>query len=158
MTLGLIGGSIHHARRAVDLYRAAGDRAGHPEKLRVGISTHFYAGASPAAAREIFPYYREYLRPKTPGGRGFHIDPADFSAGTAAGQALMIRSTDELVEKIVLAHEMLGIDRFFGQADWGGIPRALVEESITRLATEVAPAVRSATDTASDTAQGAHTR
>jgi hypothetical protein len=36
------------------------------------------------------------------------------------------------------------VDRFFGQLDWGGLPRALVEESITRLATEIASAVRAA--------------
>jgi hypothetical protein len=37
----------------------------------------------------------------------------------------------------------VGVDRFFGQLDWGGLPRAL-GESITRLATEIAPAVRAA--------------
>jgi alkanesulfonate monooxygenase SsuD/methylene tetrahydromethanopterin reductase-like flavin-dependent oxidoreductase (luciferase family) len=44
MVLGYIGGPLSHAKQAVDIYRAAGERAGHPEKLRVGISTHFFAG------------------------------------------------------------------------------------------------------------------
>src|SRR4051812_43469526 len=44
MMLGYIGGTLAHARRAVDIYRAAGEQARHPEKLRVGISTHFYGG------------------------------------------------------------------------------------------------------------------
>jgi alkanesulfonate monooxygenase SsuD/methylene tetrahydromethanopterin reductase-like flavin-dependent oxidoreductase (luciferase family) len=57
MVLGFIGGSFAHARRTVDIYRAAGERAGHPEKLRVGISTHFFAGATPSAARAVFPYW-----------------------------------------------------------------------------------------------------
>jgi len=144
MTLGLIGGPIAQARRTVDIYRAAGERAGHPELLRVAISTHFFAGASERAAREVFPYYKEYLRPKTPGGRGFAIDESYFTAATSPGQAVMIGSSDELIEKIVFAHEVLGIDRFFGQADWGGMPLALVEDSLTRLATEIAPAVRAA--------------
>jgi hypothetical protein len=57
----------------------------------------------------------------------------------------MIGSTQELVAKILDAHETLGgIDRFYGQADWGGLPQELVEASITRLATEIAPAVRGA--------------
>ncbi|MFD9663112.1 hypothetical protein ACFWAY_16040 [Rhodococcus sp. NPDC059968] len=51
----------------------------------------------------------------------------------------MTGRADELIEKVALAHEVLGIDRFFGQADWGGMPRTLVEESIARLATEIAP-------------------
>ncbi len=143
MVLGYIGGPLARARQVVDLYRRAGERAGHPEKLRVGISTHFYAGENAAAAREVFPYYHEYLRPKTPGGRGFVVDRAGFEAGTRPGQALMIGSSDELIDKIHEADRVLGgLDRFYGQVDWGGLPRPLVEASITRLATEVAPAVR----------------
>jgi alkanesulfonate monooxygenase SsuD/methylene tetrahydromethanopterin reductase-like flavin-dependent oxidoreductase (luciferase family) len=145
MTVGLIGGPLESARRAVDIYRAAGERAGHPERLRVGISTHFYAGESAAAAREIYPFYYEYLRPKAPGGRGFVVSEPAFHAGTQPGQALMIGSVEEVAAKILDAHRILGgIDRFFGQADWGGLPRELVEASITRLATEIAPAVRAA--------------
>ena len=48
----------------------------------------------------------------------------------------------ELIEKILDARTTLGLNRFFGQIDWGGLPRELVEASITRLATEIAPAVR----------------
>jgi alkanesulfonate monooxygenase SsuD/methylene tetrahydromethanopterin reductase-like flavin-dependent oxidoreductase (luciferase family) len=144
MVLGFIGGPISFAQRAIAIYRAAGERAGHPEKLRVGISTHFFAGENPAAARKVFPYYHEYLRPKTPGGRGFVVDRARFELGTQPGQAIMIGSADELIDKILDAHRVLGIDRFIGQVDWGGLPPALVEESITRYATEIAPAVRSA--------------
>jgi alkanesulfonate monooxygenase SsuD/methylene tetrahydromethanopterin reductase-like flavin-dependent oxidoreductase (luciferase family) len=144
MVLGYIGGPLSHARRAVEIYRTAGERAGHGDKLRVGISTHFFAGATPAAAREVFPYYQEYLRPKRPGGRGFIVNRATFEAGIRRGQALMIGSSEELVEKILDAHAALGLDRFYGQVDWGGLPRPLVEESITRYATEIAPAIRAA--------------
>ena len=93
----------------------------------------------------MFPYYHEYLRPKTAGGRGFVVDRASFDAGTRPGQALMIGSSDELTEKILDADRVLGgLDRFYGQVDWGGLPRPLVEASITRFATEIAPAVRTA--------------
>jgi alkanesulfonate monooxygenase SsuD/methylene tetrahydromethanopterin reductase-like flavin-dependent oxidoreductase (luciferase family) len=122
--------------------RGAGERAGHPERLRVGVSSHFYAGADPKAAREVFPYYHEYLRPKTRGGRGFLVDRAQFEAGTRRGQAIMIGSSEEITEKILDTHQILGVDRFFAQFDWGGLPRPLVEESLHRYATEVAPTVR----------------
>jgi hypothetical protein len=69
-------------------------------------------------------------------------------AGTAPGQALMVGSADEITAKILDAHDTLGgIDRFFGQVDWGGLPRTLVQTSISLLATEIAPAVRTALDT-----------
>jgi alkanesulfonate monooxygenase SsuD/methylene tetrahydromethanopterin reductase-like flavin-dependent oxidoreductase (luciferase family) len=149
MVLGYIGGPFSHPRRAVDVYRAAGERAGHPEKLRVGVSTHFFAGETPAAARQVYPYYHEYLRPKRPGGRGFVVDEASFIAGTASGQAIMVGSSEELIEKIVALHDVLGLDRFFGQVDWGGLPQALVEDSIARYAAEIAPAVARAIGSAS---------
>jgi hypothetical protein len=59
--------------------------------------------------------------------------------------ALMIGSSEEITEKILHAHQVLGIDRFYGQVDWGGLPRGRVEESIARLAGDIAPAVRRAT-------------
>lgn len=145
MILGYIGGPLSHARQAVDVYRAAGERAGHREKLRVGISTHFYAGANPKAARDVYPYYHEYLRPKTPGGRGFFVNRTAFEIGTQRGNAIMIGSAEEITEKILDAHRLLGIDRFYGQFDWGGLPHPLVVESIHRMATEIAPAVRAST-------------
>lgn len=145
MVLGYIGGPLAHARQTVDIYRAAGERAGHPDKLTVGISTHFYAAATAEEARRTFPYYHEYLRPKTPGGRGFLVNQAQFDAGTRRGNAIMIGSSEQLIEKILDAHHTLGLDRFLGQIDWGGLPRAAVTESIHRYAEDIAPAVRAAT-------------
>jgi alkanesulfonate monooxygenase SsuD/methylene tetrahydromethanopterin reductase-like flavin-dependent oxidoreductase (luciferase family) len=145
MVLGYIGGPLEHVRRTVEIYRRAGEHAGHPpERLRVGISTHFYAGATAADARRTFPYYHEYLRPKTPGGRGFVVDQAQFDAGTRRGNAVMIGSSEQLIEKILDAHQALRLDRFLGQIDWGGLPRAAVGDSIHRYAEEIAPAVRAA--------------
>jgi alkanesulfonate monooxygenase SsuD/methylene tetrahydromethanopterin reductase-like flavin-dependent oxidoreductase (luciferase family) len=139
MVLGYIGGPLTQARQAVDVYREAGERAGHPDKLKVAISTHFYAAATPEAAGDVYPYYHEYLRPKGPGGRGFVVSRPQFDAGTQRGNAIMIGSSAQLIEKILDAHQVLGLDRFFGQIDWGGLPKPLVEESIHRFAEQIAP-------------------
>nr|EJI98340.1 hypothetical protein JVH1_4208 [Rhodococcus sp. JVH1] len=105
-------------------------------------STHFFAGACTSTAREVSSTVNAFdpsrPRPRLP------VDQASFAAGTRPGHAIRIGSADEPTMKVVLAHEVLGIDRFFGQADWGGMPRTLVEESIARLATEIAPATRNA--------------
>jgi hypothetical protein len=61
----------------------------------------------------------------------------------------MIGFGEEITEKILDTHELLSIDRFYGQFDWGGLPRTLVEDSLHRYATEIAPTVRDATKTAS---------
>ncbi len=144
MALGLIGGAVQSARHTIDLYRQAGEEAGHhPDVLKVGIVSHFYAGGDPASARDrAFPFYHEYLRPKTPGGRGFVVDRRSFDAGSVRGGAIMIGSAEEITEKILDLRTLLGADRFLGQIDFGGLPRSMVEESIARLATEIAPTVR----------------
>jgi alkanesulfonate monooxygenase SsuD/methylene tetrahydromethanopterin reductase-like flavin-dependent oxidoreductase (luciferase family) len=144
MILGYIGGGLAHLKPLIDTYRAAGERAGHPERLKAAISTHFYAGRDAAAARAVYLYYHEYLRPKTPGGRGFEVSRADFEAGTRPDGAIMIGSAAELTEKLLTAAQALGLDRILAQVDWGGLPSGLVEESVARFATEIAPSLRAA--------------
>jgi alkanesulfonate monooxygenase SsuD/methylene tetrahydromethanopterin reductase-like flavin-dependent oxidoreductase (luciferase family) len=145
MIIGYIGGTLAHARRAVDVYRATGKAAGPPDTLPVGISTHVYAAASEHDAADVFDHDHHYLRPKTPAGRGFLVDRTTFDAARRRGGALMIGTPEQLAEKILDAQRELGITRFIGQIDWGGLPRARVQESIARLATEIAPAARAAT-------------
>jgi alkanesulfonate monooxygenase SsuD/methylene tetrahydromethanopterin reductase-like flavin-dependent oxidoreductase (luciferase family) len=145
MILGYIGGTLAHARRAVGIYRSAGEAAGHADQLQVGISTHFYAAASEEDAADVFDYYRHYLHPETNNGRGFIVDRPTFDASRRREGALMIGTPQQLAEKILDAHTQLGITRFIGQIDWGGLPPARVQDSIHRLATDIAPAVRAVT-------------
>lgn len=144
MMLGLIGGTIDHARGVVDVYRAAGAAAGHaPESLHVGVTSHFFLADDAASARdEVFPYYQRYLAPKTPGGRGFRVGRADLDALSARRGALMVGGPTEIIEKILDLRATLGIDRFLAQVDFGGIPRDRVEHSIDLYGSVVAPAVR----------------
>ena len=128
----------------MDAYRRAGERAGHPGALKVAISTHFHAAPDPARARAVYRYYHEYLRPKRPGGRGFVVSQAAFDAGTTRQGAIMIGSAGEITDKLLDAVEALSLDRIFVQVDWGGLPSGMVEDSIARYATEIAPALRSA--------------
>jgi alkanesulfonate monooxygenase SsuD/methylene tetrahydromethanopterin reductase-like flavin-dependent oxidoreductase (luciferase family) len=144
MVLGYIGGTLAHLQPLVDAYRRAGDAAGHGDELKVAISTHFHAGADPARARAVYPYYHEYLRPKTPGGRGFVVSQAAFDAGTSRQGAIMIGSAGEITDKLFDAVKTFRLDRVYAQVDWGGLPAGLVEESIARYATEIAPALRAA--------------
>jgi hypothetical protein len=51
----------------------------------------------------------------------------------------MVGSAAEVTDKLLDARKALGLDRIFAQVDWGGLPAALVEESIARYATEIGP-------------------
>ncbi|MFB7755691.1 LLM class flavin-dependent oxidoreductase [Streptomyces sp. NPDC056121] len=141
MTLGLIGGDIRRARTLTEHYRTLGQAAGHaPEALRLAATSHFYVGATSQGARkDLYPYYREYLRPKTAGGRGWLVGPDQFEAVSGRFGALMTGSPQEVIDKILTEHELLGLNRFMGQIDFGGMPAAMVNASIELLATEVAP-------------------
>jgi hypothetical protein len=76
MTLGLIRGSPARAKPLFELYRQARAQSGQPAwKLKAGLVNHFFVGATSQGARDtLFPHYRDYLAPKTPGGRGFIVD------------------------------------------------------------------------------------
>jgi hypothetical protein len=54
----------------------------------------------------------------------------------------MVGSAQELTDKLLDAKHVLGLDRVYGQIDWGGLPQRMVEESIARFAQEIAPALR----------------
>ncbi|NHI17537.1 LLM class flavin-dependent oxidoreductase [Microbacterium excoecariae] len=144
MALGLIGGTLDHAKRLVDTYRAAGREAGHDDAtLDVGITSHFYVGDSQEEAlSDFFPYYRRYLSPDTNGGRGWHVDPAGTRSLAARRGALMVGGPREIAEKVLDLHAELGATRFLGQVDLGGLPRSMVHASIRRFGEIVAPAVR----------------
>jgi alkanesulfonate monooxygenase SsuD/methylene tetrahydromethanopterin reductase-like flavin-dependent oxidoreductase (luciferase family) len=144
MALGLIGGTIDHAKRLIDLYRAAGRDAGHPdEQLTVAITSHFYVGeTSEQALHDFYPYYQRYLSPETNGGRGWHVDRPTMTSLAARRGALMVGGPAQVAEKILDLHAELGVDRFLGQVDLGGMPRQMVRDSIQRFGDVVAPAVR----------------
>ncbi|TQS41352.1 LLM class flavin-dependent oxidoreductase [Cryptosporangium phraense] len=141
LILGYLGGDPEHLRRLVDLYRAAGDRAGQ-SGLQVGVAAHYFGASSEEEAASTYPYYRDFLRPKQPGGGGYTVSPRDFVEGREPGRPLMIGTSEQVTEKLVELHKVVGFDRVQLLVDWGGLPGELVEASLERLGTEIAPAVR----------------
>lgn len=144
MVLGLIGGTIDQAKRLIDLYRTTGRKAGFSDdQLQVGITSHFYIGeTAEQALNEFYPYYHRYLSPQTNGGRGFYVDRPQMEQLAARRGALMVGGPREVAEKILDLKSELGVDRFMGQVDLGGMPQHMVRDSLARFGDVVAPAVR----------------
>jgi len=142
--LGYLGGTPEHLRRIVELYRAAGRQAGHEDRLRVGVAAHYFGGASPQEAAATYPHYHDFLRPKRPGGGGYVVAPADFTAWLEPDRPLMIGTSQHVTEKLIALHDVIAFDRVQLLVDWGGLPPHLVEASLHRLGAEIAPAVRAA--------------
>lgn len=149
IVFGLVGGDIPGAGRIADQYRANGGQAGHrPEQLKLGVTSPFFlADTSQAARVSFYPHYREYLRPKVAGRRGWVVGPGQFDALAGPDGPLMTGSPQEVIDKLLAEREILGIDRFIGHADLGGLPPNLVNHSIELFATEVVPVIRKQTAT-----------
>ena len=146
LALAIIGGQPERFRPMVDLYRASAERAGHdPATLPVSINSHgFIAPTSQEAADLAFPPYAETM---TRIGRERGWPPASrrqFDAERTLRGALFVGSPAEVVEKILFQHEIFRHDRFMIQLTVGPMPHDAVMRAIELLATEVAPAVRSA--------------
>lgn len=127
-----------------ELYRQAGADAGHSaDDLRVGVTSHFYVEETSQGARDTFhPYYARYIGDNMPGANGRPLPRDAFDTWAAPTGALVVGSPQEVVEKILWEHELLGHDRFLAQIGLGGLPYATTARSVELLATEVLPTVR----------------
>lgn len=147
VVLGFVGGTLDNARRLVDTYRLAAEQAGHdPATLRVALAAQLYVGMATASAREdVYPFYRRHLSAGPGGSGGWEMSRDQMDDLSERGGSLMLGGPEQVAAKILDLRDLLGIDRFLGQIDFGGMPREMVEESLERFAREVAPVVRAAT-------------
>lgn len=126
------------------LYRQSAADAGHTgDSLRVGVTSHFYVDSTSQRARDTFyPYYARYIGDNLPSARGQLLPRDAFEAWASPRGALFAGSPQEVIDKILWEHELLGHDRFLAQIGLGGLPFADTARSIELLATEVLPVVR----------------
>lgn len=142
MTIGSIGMSFAQLRSLADAYRRAGDRAGHPELLRLGVGAHVLATPSSAEARDAYPYYRDFLAPRRPGGNGLSVSPAQFEQGFHPDVVRLIGTAEEVGEKLVRLHRAVRFDRLQLLPDWGGLPEPVIDASLRLLAGDILPVLR----------------
>jgi probable LLM family oxidoreductase len=141
--LAILGQPARFAPLA-DLYRQHGADSGHdPDTLRIGVTSHFYVDTLSQRARDTFyPYYSRYIGNNMPGARGQFLSRDAFDAWAGPTGALFAGSPQEIIDKIMWEHDLLGHDRFLAQIGLGGLPFADTARSIELLATDVLPVVR----------------
>jgi probable LLM family oxidoreductase len=144
MALAIIGGEPERFAPLVELYRESGRRAGHdPADLRVSINSHaFVADSSQAAADAFYPAYAEVMT-RIGRERGWApVTRQSFETLRSPRGALAVGSPQEVIEKILLEHEVFGNDRFLAQLAIGPTSHVAIMRAIELFGTEVAPAVR----------------
>ncbi len=145
LMVAVIGGETHRFRPLIDLYRQAGEKAGHDSaRLKVGLhSLGFVANTMEDALDQYYPGYAETF---TRIGRERGWPPVTwnhFYAQTGRTGALVIGSPDEVAEKIVRHSKALGgISRFTFQMDNAGLSHEQLMKSIELIGKEVRPMVK----------------
>ena len=143
--VAVIGGEPRRFRPLIDLYRDAGEQAGHPsDRLKVGVHSLGYVAATTQEAAD--DYFPGYARAVTDVGkeRGWPpVTRAGFDAQRGPHGALLIGNPDEVVERIIRHSEALGgISRITFQMNAASLPHAKLMHAIETLGTRVAPALR----------------
>jgi probable LLM family oxidoreductase len=145
LMVAVIGGETHRFRPLIDLYRQAGEKAGHPpEQLKVGLHSLGYVAASRReAVEDYYPGYAEMFN-KVGKERGWPpVNRGRFDAQTGPTGAIVIGSPEEVAEKILRHSEALGgISRFTFQMDNGGLSHEQLARSIKLIGNRVAPVIK----------------
>jgi probable LLM family oxidoreductase len=145
LMVAIIGGQPHRFRPLIDLYREAGQHAGHPpEKLKVGIHALGYVAASTdQAADEFFPGYAQSFT-EIGKERGWPpVTRAQFDALRGPTGALLVGDAETVAGKILSVSKALGgIDRLTFQMSVAALPHASALRAIKLIGTQVIPTLR----------------
>jgi len=144
LMVAVIGGETHRFRPLVDLYREAGEKAGHaPEKLSVGLhSLGYVAETTEKAVADFYPGYAEAFT-RIGRERGWPpVTRPHFDAQNGLRGALLVGGSEEIAEKILRHSEALGgISRLTFQMDNAGLSHEKLMESIELIGSKVIPLV-----------------
>ena len=140
LMVAVIGGETHRFRPLVDLYRKAGEKAGHAtEKLKVGLhSLGYVANSTEEAINDFYPGYAETFT-RIGKERGWPpVTRERFDAQNSKTGALLIGGPEEIAEKIIRHSEALGgISRFTFQMDNASLSHEKLMQSIELIGTRV---------------------
>ena len=132
------------------IYFDAADAAGiQSSSLSVASGSHLYVGKTSQASRsDFFPYYAGYWQNNS--ARFTSAFPKEtFEEWTSPDGPMLIGSPQQVIDKLMKHHELLGISRFIGQIDVGSMPSGMAQDSLELFATEVAPVLRKETASSS---------
>jgi probable LLM family oxidoreductase len=144
MALAIIGGLPARFTPYVQLYKDVYAKAGHDlSGMQLGINSHTYIADDAQQARdEFYPPYSEVMN-RIGSERGWPPGTREqFDASTELHGALLVGSSQQVIDKILYQHELFGHTRFLAQMSLGAMPHDKVLHSMELLATKVMPAIK----------------
>lgn len=144
MFLGILGGTPQHWAQYGHAYRDAWARAGHPaDGADIAVAVHGFVAENDRQAKST--YLDHELRMFQTGmaeiGRT-GSPPPGRADDLEAGGMVFAGGPDEIADRILHLHELLGHSRQIIQMDVGGMPQASFLKSIELLGSEVLPQIR----------------
>ena len=142
--LGILGGTPEHWAQYGRAYRDAWSQVGHPaDAADIAVAVHGFVGEDNRTAKATYLEHEQRMfitgaavigRPPTaPPGRESQVAP---------GGMVFAGSADEVADRILHLHSLLGHTRQILQMDVGGMPQATYLKAIELLGTEVLPQIR----------------
>jgi len=142
----IIGGNISRFAPLINLYRQAAAEYGSSQKnTKVTIATPGYIALDAKDAKDTF--WKAWGSTMATLGkvRGFAAPTRQhYDAESNQDGALFVGSPDEIADRIIELHSLVGHSRHIFQMDVGQLPHDKFLESIELLGTKVAPKIRKA--------------
>jgi alkanesulfonate monooxygenase SsuD/methylene tetrahydromethanopterin reductase-like flavin-dependent oxidoreductase (luciferase family) len=155
MFLGVLGGTPEHWAQYGHAYRNAWAQAGHPAgQAGIAVSGHGFVADTGTQARSAYLEYEHRMMAEGMAELGRPAPSrADRAAALEPGGMVFAGSPNEIADRILHLHELLGHTRQILQMDVGGMPQRDFLHGIELLATKVLPQIRA--ELAKPRAQGA---
>ncbi|ULR55669.1 LLM class flavin-dependent oxidoreductase [Streptomyces deccanensis] len=146
MFLGVLGGTPAHWSRYGHAYRDAWTASGHPaEESAIAVAVHGFVAESGARARST---YLEHDHRMMAEGLAELGRPAPSRADRAANHGpdgmVFVGGPDEIADRVLHLHGLLGHTRQILHMDVGGMPQRDFLHGIELLGTKVLPQLRAA--------------
>lgn len=148
MFLGILGGTPEHWAQYSRAYREAWAQVGHPaEAADIAVAVHGFVGENEREAKRTYLEYEQRLfqLASVELGRPMRA-PTNRAADLERGGMVFAGGPDEIAERILHLHRLLGHSRQILQMDVGGMPQATYLKSIELLGTRVLPQIRKELD------------
>lgn len=140
MMLTTLGGPAMNFKPSVLAYKRMAEQTGHnPDELPIGTTSLFYvADTEKEALQGMYPHLDIGFQAI----RGAGYPKQQFAQATDTRDALMVGSTEQIIEKLLYQYELYGMQRFLGQLDFGGVPIDKLKKNIDIIGSEIIPAIK----------------
>jgi alkanesulfonate monooxygenase SsuD/methylene tetrahydromethanopterin reductase-like flavin-dependent oxidoreductase (luciferase family) len=142
--LGILGGTPQHWAQYGRAYRDAWAQVGHPaDAADIAVAVHGFVGEHDRQAKAT--YLEHELRMFATGAAEIGRPPMAAPGREAQlepGGMVFVGGPDQVADRILHLHSLLGHTRQILQMDVGGMPHATYLEAIELLGTEVLPQIR----------------